>query len=158
MSFCKGPGRVMLPGFQASFSPSDHPSVRAPPHGKGSCIMFLFPGYVIDTPGEYAAAIIITFLMGWFNGFLTYARVHLVNKHAGRLKGWQIRILVSLLYGAQMVNAYWMMLLVMLYESLIFTALISGLTVGYFMFYIGPQEKKDRLVVQNAPCCTVAEK
>ena len=32
-------------------------------HGSGNCMLWLFPGALVDTPGKYAGAIIGTFLL-----------------------------------------------------------------------------------------------
>ena len=77
----------------------------------------------------------------------------------------------SLLYAAQMVLAYWAMLLAMLYESVIFAALVVGLGTGHAVFSVylpgklggshrgkEPGSRAERFpllspVAPNTPCC-----
>ena len=53
-TFCDGTGRVMLPGFQTSFS-------------YGQCILFLFPIFVLNTTGLCALGLLLSFCMGFSN-------------------------------------------------------------------------------------------
>lgn len=74
--------------------------------------------------------------------------------YAQRKHGPILPVLVeSMAFGMHMVIAYWVMLLVMLYESAIFIAIILGLTFGYFTFEIiarrpggGPGQLADTLI------------
>lgn len=73
--FCQGPGRVMLPGFQFSFDPSDHPMVAS-----SNCIIWLFPNAVLDTAGKYAGALIGTFFLCVALELFRMQRVHLMKQ------------------------------------------------------------------------------
>jgi uncharacterized membrane protein YciS (DUF1049 family) len=81
--------------------------------------------------------------MGLLNGALVYARHHL-NDHWDKNSSLLLhQLLLSLVYGIQIVLAYWMMLLVMTYEVGSFIALVLGIVIGYFIF--GFIEAKSRL-------------
>merc|ERR1711916_254435 len=58
--FCVGDGRVMFPGYQTAYDPS--PMAKMPMGGMvNTCVLYLFPGWTVDSKGGYAAAIIGTF-------------------------------------------------------------------------------------------------
>ncbi|EDQ90677.1 uncharacterized protein MONBRDRAFT_36548 [Monosiga brevicollis MX1] len=114
--FCSGSGMVMNDGFG-----------RAP----SFCPIFLFHNVVIDTAGKYAIALIGTFCMGLFNELFRWYRNRLEAQESTRpiLQD----LCVALSYGIHMLNAYFLMLLVMLYESLFFVMIILGLATGSFV-------------------------
>jgi Ctr copper transporter family len=125
-SFCTGGGTVMQNGFHSSFS-------------NGSCVLWLFEGAVLDTAGKYIAALIGTFLLAFLNEFIRYARARALQEKApftgfATMSPVAKDFLLALGYGFQMLIAYWIMLLVMLYEVLIFVAILAGLAAGYFTF------------------------
>lgn len=83
------------------------------------------------------------FFMGFMNGALTYLR-HCFNEYSKRSPSLLVnQTILSLLYGVQIVLAYWIMLLVMTYETGLFIMLIFGLVIGYFIF--GYIEARNRL-------------
>jgi copper transporter 1 len=99
-----------------------------------NCILFLFRGWNVDNEVKYIFMLIGVLCMGLLNGSLAYARHRLMNNPRYTSSLFIRQIWLSLIYGIQMVLAYWMMLLVMTYETLIFIALIVGLVSGYFIF------------------------
>ncbi|CAF3426027.1 unnamed protein product [Rotaria socialis] len=102
--------------------------------GEGRCITFLFYGWNVDSHAKYAASIIGVFCMSVLNAGLGYIR-HLINDHyENNPYTLSHHISLAVVYGVQMVLAYWLMLLVMTYESGIFMSLIFGLIIGYFVF------------------------
>src|SRR3989338_9903824 len=117
--FCTGPGRVMMPGFQSSVD--------------GPCILYLFEGVVVNTQVKYAFAVIGTFFLAVANEVFIWARKKVDTTSALKNPIWIICI-ETFLYGLQMVNAYWLMLLVMTYEYVVFIAIILGLAFGHFFF------------------------
>lgn len=119
--FCTGTGKVMMPGFQDAFS-------------SGPCVLFLFTGWVLDSPTKYTLAVLGTFAMGFCNELLSFLRRLLAQRLKSMPKHWQL--LLALVYGVHMVLAYWMMLLVMTYEYVLFTALILGLVAGFTTFTV----------------------
>lgn len=133
-------------------------------HGEGvMCLLFLFENWTINTETKYILSILVTFFMGMLNELFVVSRKYVAEKTS--TSSLLIKSLNSLLYGAQMVNAYWLMLLVMTYEALVFTAIILGLTVGHFLFgvILGSRiasSRKDEqgtallgTAVTGTPCC-----
>jgi len=118
--FCMGAGRVMLPGFQLA-------TEGAP------CVLFLFQGAVVNTAVRYGFAIFGTFLIAFAVEILRWLRAH-TNKRefavVGDIGETPLDICLFFLYVAQMCLAYWLMLLVMLYEYAFFIAIIAGLGFG----------------------------
>jgi copper transporter 1 len=114
-------------------------------------MLFLFQTWNVNTETKYVFAVLGAFAMGLLNQAFVSGRqaVAQADEHS-RIPYLHIpiikRMIVALIYGAHMVLAYWMMLLVMLYESTIFSALIVGLTVGYAIGFQDPVQKKKRSV------------
>lgn len=144
---------VMQNGFQVA-------------NGGDRCITFLFKNWNVDTHAKYAGMLVGVFLMGFVNGFLVYLRHRLLKLNLGGSSLVLNQIYLSLVYGVQIVIAYWIMLLVMTYETGLFIVLIFGLVFGYFLFgYIQARqishEKKSSenmaILYQNqfnsTPCC-----
>jgi hypothetical protein len=131
-SFCQGAGRVMNPGFVFSFNPT------ARTEGN-SCILWLFQDAIVDTAGKYAAALIGTFVMAFSLEILRASRGRMAK---GRppfefmtLKASPLAsdAILATTYVIQMTLAYWLMLLVMLYEAMVFVVIVVGLGTGYFV-------------------------
>ena len=115
------------------------------------CLLFLFPGWNIDSYVKYIIALVGIFCLGLSNEVLSYIR-HLVLK---RLNGRRSSLIVdqlslSLLYGIHMLLAYCMMLLVMTYDVGFFVILLLGLIFGHFMFGI-IRSRNDTLPSENTP-------
>lgn len=117
--FCSGSGMVMMNGYQTSVG--------------GMCILYLFKGASVDTATKYAFAIIGTFLLAFTVEGLTMLRKLIDARFLKDSHAIQSFVL-AILYGVQMVAAYWLMLLVMTYEAGLFTAIIVGLVAGNFFF------------------------
>jgi solute carrier family 31 (copper transporter), member 1 len=113
--------RVMQNGFQFATGPD-------------ACITFLFKGWGVDTHTKYAFMLICVFAMGILNGGLAYVRHRLVEYSRQSSTVMINQLYLSLVYGIQIILAYWIMLLVMTYETGLFIALIIGLVLGYFVF------------------------
>ena len=125
-AFCQGPGRVMMPGFQFSFN--------------GSCVLWLFHNALVDTPGKYAAAVIGTFILSLFFEILRAGRARFAKGQVpferfkkGSMSPLTLDVINSVTYVVQVTIAYCIMLLVMLYEAMIFIAIVLGLGTGYFV-------------------------
>ncbi|CAF3172105.1 unnamed protein product [Rotaria sp. Silwood2] len=129
------------------------------------CILFLFRGWNVNNHIKYAFMIIGVFGMGLLNGALNYIRHRLNENYREDSSLLLNQIYLSLIYGIQVVLAYWIMLLVMTYESGIFISVIFGLVIGYFIFgYIQAKNRlsKNNVSLTNAiydnqdshiPCC-----
>jgi hypothetical protein len=114
------------------------------------CLLLLSSGWGLDSAVKYGFAVVGTFLMGVSNELLARSRVKLAQYLSAPRPGASCcappgpalietypvpcRVALGALHGAQMVLAYWMMLLVMLYETCIFSALVIGLATGYGLF------------------------
>ncbi len=144
---------VMQGGFQVANS-------------EENCILFLFRGWNVDNHVKYAFMLIGVVCMGLLNGALAYIRQRVVTKSKNSSSVLVYQIYLSIIYGINMVLAYWMMLLVMTYETGVFIALIFGLVIGYFIFgYITARAVKiavnnsliNNSIYQNqfnnTPCC-----
>jgi solute carrier family 31 (copper transporter), member 1 len=132
-AFCQGMGRVMMPGFQFSFDPASEMTEN------NSCILYLFPNALVNTAGKYAAAVIGTYLLALVFEFFRAGRAHFSKGEApfqrfqeGKMSPLALDSINALAYIVQVTIAYWLMLLVMLYEAMIFIALVLGLGMGYF--------------------------
>jgi len=132
-AFCQGTGRVMLPGFQFSFNPTA--SIES-----NSCVLWLFPDALVDTPGKYAAAVIGTFILSLAFELLRSGRARFAKGQApferfkeGNMSPLALDMINSGTYVIQATIAYCIMLLVMLYEAMIFIAIVLGLGTGYFV-------------------------
>eukprot|EP01084_Bolivina_argentea_P278643 476097_1 len=122
--FCAGPGMVMQRGFQ-----------KAP---GGMCILWLFDGNVLDTKERYAGFLILTFLLGIFVELTRLVRGGILSEKkpfqaAAKLNDTTKDLLLMLLFGIQLLGAYFLMLIVMLYEPWMFFMVIAGLMTGYFI-------------------------
>jgi len=150
-AFCTGTGRVMNSGFTGAY-------------GGNSCVLFLFQGWAADTPVKYAFFILLTFCMAFGVEALTFGRRMFLAFLDDRDMTQHMRLVCKLplavLYGLHMLLAYWLMLLVMLYEYFFLTAIILGLSVGYLVFQILlPFVFRDRVTADpghgsNTPCCS----
>jgi hypothetical protein len=120
--FCSGPGYVMLNGFQYS---------------KGNnCVLYLFQGAAVDTATKYGFALVGTLLLALVTEMLRVSRSFIAaGKVPGlaRLPPLGVDATLALMFAVQMMAAYWLMLLVMLYEYVIFIFILLGLGVGHFI-------------------------
>ncbi|CAF3389427.1 unnamed protein product [Rotaria sp. Silwood1] len=133
--------------------------------GEDQCIVFLFRGWNVDNHVKYAFMILGVFCMGLLNGALAYIRHRINDSYREHSSLLLHQIYLALIYGVQIVLAYWMMLLVMTYESGIFISLILGLVIGYFIFgYIQAKNRPLNKIISgnnstyenrfsNTPCC-----
>ena len=144
---------VMMNGFQVANS-------------KENCILFLFRGWNVDSQVKYAFTLIGVICMGILNGAFAYIRQRIITKWKGSSSLLVYQAYLSVLYGMNIVLAYWIMLLVMTYETGIFIAVIFGLVLGHFIFgYItarnSPSAQNSSLInnaayqhqFDNTPCC-----
>lgn len=118
--FCHGPGYVMNSGFQTAVH--------------NYCVLFLFEGANVDTPTKYVFALLGAFLMSFANEIIRWARSHTALgtfRFTRNLSETSLDVLLGTLFAVQMVDAYFIMLLVMLYEFVFFITIILGLGVGH---------------------------
>eukprot|EP00045_Choanoeca_perplexa_P014324 m.167901 g.167901 ORF g.167901 m.167901 type:complete len:162 (+) comp16646_c0_seq2:105-590(+) len=115
MVFCEGTGSVMNDGFGGL---------------PQWCSLFLFDGWVLDTPVKYAFALLGTLVMSIASEVLRVYRVRWERDYNDSLVK---DVLLSFVYGTHMLNAYFLMLLIMLYDSYFITVIITGLSIGHFI-------------------------
>eukprot|EP00047_Mylnosiga_fluctuans_P001934 m.222472 g.222472 ORF g.222472 m.222472 type:complete len:193 (-) comp10768_c0_seq1:203-781(-) len=115
-SFCSGSGTVMMNGYQSSEN--------------GYCVLYLFQNAVVDTRVKYAFALLGSMWLGMAVELLRVARTVLARRLEGKVPNIVADLLEGLLYAVQMMVAYWLMLLVMLYEYGIFIFILLGLGLG----------------------------
>ncbi|KAF0690431.1 Aste57867_18163 [Aphanomyces stellatus] len=124
--FCTG-ASVMFSGFQTTVD--------------GTCVKLFFQSWVLDTPLKYIVGLIGVFLLPLVNEYLVCLREDIrmafIKTKLSRHQAWgkqSRKLLLTVLYMAQMTLAYFAMLVVMVYDTGLFLALISGFGVafGYF--------------------------
>jgi len=136
--FCTGPGSTMhMFGF--SWMHDD-------------CTVFLFGGWSLNTAGAFAGGVIGTFLLGVLFEWLKNYRFFL-----SRLKKTHLyhpcvhsRFVTACTFMGQATVGYFLMLLVMTYQTELFLAAIFGLGVGHMAWNSGLP-----LGEQADPCCIV---
>lgn len=143
--FCKGAGTVMMNGFQASKG--------------GYCILFLFKGGNVDTETKYAFALLGTMCLGIVTELFRSARALVAQRRiygTANLSTLTLDLLQCFLFAVQMMVAYWLMLLVMLYEYVIFIFILLGLAIGHYLAlrihrkYLPPAADG---YASGSPCC-----
>ncbi|ETV89582.1 hypothetical protein H257_00804 [Aphanomyces astaci] len=126
--FCTG-SSVMFSGFQTSAG--------------GTCVKLFFQSWVLDTPIKYFFGLLGVFLLPLVNEYLVVfredTRMHYIKtKVSSRYQGaWTKpgrKLVLTLLYMGQMTLAYLAMLVVMVYDSFLFLALIAGFGVAFACF------------------------
>lgn len=136
-AFCSGDGMVMFNGFQSAWS---HPT----------CLKFLFSSATVDTLPKYIFSVLGSMVLSIFFEGLKALETQLAENASHK------RVKSTLLYLIHMFIAYCIMLLVMTYEPIIFTAILLGLAMGHFFFFPRKQEQEPRPNCRNifTPCCT----
>ena len=127
-----------------------------------TCVAYLFPSWVLNTPGKFAAAAIGTI----FFGILLEASIYLrriftsyVSTKAASGQGlgatgatgkWKYTLASAGTYMVQLTLGYLIMLVIMTYSAPLFIAVIVGLGSGHVLFTIlrSRQEKK------SCPCAS----
>lgn len=110
-------------------------------------MLYLFNHFSVNSSAKYFFAVFGTFLLGILLNGLTFLRRWYVSTLEKKFPAPQgattgvgagaplyLMFIASFIYGAQMMFAYFAMLLVMLYEKFIFTGLVLGLLLGHFIF------------------------
>lgn len=96
-----------------------------------TCVVLLFPSWVLNSASRYIAAVIGTILAAiGLEKFIQQRRKIMVS-----MEGGVHRLIVSaLFYGVQLSIGYLLMLIIMIYSGALFFSVILGLVVGHVMF------------------------
>jgi hypothetical protein len=106
-----------------------------------TCVIYLFPQWVLSTQGKFAAACIGTLLFGVLVEYVISRRRDFVTK----LSGGHYRLFASAgFYGLQLIMGYLIMLVVMTYSIPLFLCCVMGLVGGHVLF-----NAKDALLSNN---------
>lgn len=127
-SFCSGEGTVMFNGFQSTIN--------------GSCVRLFFHPWVLNSAFKYILGFLGCFGLAVLNEFLVKSRegvrqkllVARKTRPLDKAHKFQCKTVLALLYMAQMTIAYLAMLVVMVYETGLFIALILGFGAGFLLF------------------------
>jgi len=116
--FCYGGTSMYMEGFQWVQS--------------STCVILLFPSWVLNTAWKYAFAVIGTFLFAiGLEKFIQQRRKVMVYMS----ESTKYRLLVSAaFYGVQISIGYLLMLIIMIYSGVLFLAVILGLVTGHILF------------------------
>eukprot|EP00956_Cyclotella_meneghiniana_P017032 scaffold27465_cov59-Cyclotella_meneghiniana.AAC.6 len=95
-----------------------------------TCVIYLFPQWVLSTPGKFAAACLGSILFGILLEFVLWKRRVVYAMAPGRH-----RLVASVLaYGLQLSMGYFIMLVIMTYSGPLFISTVGGMMVGHAIF------------------------
>jgi hypothetical protein len=136
--------------------------------GNQPCLNLFFPGWTLDTPGKFAAAMIGIALLGVFVEGVSKLR-HRTVKAARRahvsndLQRWNpqfLRFAITLLHGSQALTGYILMLATMTFSIELLLSAVFGLALGYALFFQTEEHylsDAGHLHVTTNPCCGFME-
>jgi hypothetical protein len=115
--FCYGGTTMYMEGFQWIQS--------------STCVVLLFPSWVLNSSWKYILAVIVTFLFALgLEKFIQQRRKVMAYMESGTN-----RLFVSaVFYGIQLSVGYLLMLIIMIYSFALFMAVILGLVSGHILF------------------------
>ena len=96
-----------------------------------TCVVFLFPSWILNSATKYALAVVGTMLTAiGLEKFIQQRR-----KAMAIMEGGTSRLVASAaFYGIQLSIGYVLMLVIMIYSGLLFLSVILGLVLGHVMF------------------------
>lgn len=95
-----------------------------------TCVIYLFPQWVLSTPGKFAVACIGSILFGILLEFVLWKRRVVYAMKPGRH-----RLVASILaYGLQLSMGYFIMLVIMTYSGPLFICTVGGMMAGHAIF------------------------
>ena len=96
------------------------------------CVIFLFPSWVLSTPGKLAGACIGTIILCILLELLIHGRRQYIG---GTMSAGYKRLVASALsYGLQVTIGYFIMLIIMTYSGPLFVSVVVGLIGGHVLF------------------------
>lgn len=125
-SFCYGGTSMYMDGFHWLDS---------------TCVIYLFPEWVLSTPGKLAGAAIGSILFGMLLEGVIRGRRDIVQTMP---VSWKRLGVSSTIYGMQLMMGYLLMLVVMTYSAPLFLSVIIGLMLGHIVFNAKDIMKADR--------------
>jgi hypothetical protein len=115
------------PPFCIGGSTMSHQGFTIPGKPNEECVLFLFPGWILNTPVKYAFATIGTFAMAFLVEYLVYARRKYLTGNKLSHTKQALRVTA---YLAQTLFSFFCMLLTMTFSTFIFIAVILGFALG----------------------------
>lgn len=107
-----------------------------------TCVIYLFPGWVLSTRGKFAAACIGTIILGILVEYVIFNRRKTM---IGFEKGYGRLAASSAFYGLQLTLGYIIMLVVMTYSIPLCMCCVLGFVCGHILF-----NAKDAIIVEMA--------
>ena len=95
-----------------------------------TCVIFLFPTWVLSTPFKFGVACFGAILFGIALELVLYKRRTVYALSAG----YRRLILSALVYGVQLTMGYFIMLIVMTYSGPLFFSCVLGMVMGHVAF------------------------
>lgn len=104
-----------------------------------TCILYLFNGWVLNSPVKYGFAVIGTFC--WCMAIPYVGRVRRRRITKAKVRNARLRALLNfVLYFVQLLLAYAAMLLTMTFSVWIFLSVVSGIAAGHTLFSHGGED------------------
>mmetsp|Transcript_27532 Transcript_27532/g.64596 ORF Transcript_27532/g.64596 Transcript_27532/m.64596 type:complete len:772 (-) Transcript_27532:186-2501(-) len=115
--FCYSGTTMYMEGFQWTQS--------------STCVIMLFPSWVLNSATKYVFAIIGTILASiGLEKFIQMRRKAMANMEAGSAR----LVASAVFYGIQLSIGYMLMLVIMIYSGALFLSVILGLVIGHILF------------------------
>jgi len=113
-----------------------------------TCVIFLFPEWILSSKGRLAIASIGTFIGAGILEFVIFQRRQAVGS---AVPGLRRLSLSALFYGLQLTLGYFLMLVIMTYSGPLFMCTVLGLVCGHVFFnskdaVLAPQQKPTTVV------------
>jgi hypothetical protein len=117
-----------------------------------TCVIYLFPEWVLSTPGKLVAACVGSIFFGMSLEGVIRGRRDLVQSIA---VGWKRLFISSGIYGLQLTMGYFIMLVVMTYSGPLFMCVVLGLMFGHIAFNAKDvlKAKKQETKEGQEECC-----
>lgn len=132
MKFCYGGTSMYMDGFHWT---------------NPTCVIYLFPNWVLSSAGLLTGASIGTFFFGIVLEAVIAKRRSVVQSFP---LGWKRLTISTLFYGLQLTLGYFIMLVVMTYSGPLFMSVIFGLMGGHAMFNAGSSKVSNEAKANSA--------
>jgi hypothetical protein len=95
-----------------------------------TCVIYLFPQWVLSTPGKFALGCLGSILFGILLEYVLWKRRVVYTMSPGRRR----LVLSVLVYGLQLTMGYFIMLVIMTYSGPLFVSVVGGMMMGHAIF------------------------